>query len=215
VPAVSPLYVIVDVDVCLASGCDPLALADAAAAAGVSHLQIRAKKLGGAALLDLVERVAATASARGTSVIVNDRVDVAKTAGVGVHLGQTDLPVVDARVLLGPAAVIGVSTHTLAQIDDALAGPATYIAYGPVFATVTKANLDPVVGLDGVAEAARRAHKAGRPLVAIGGITLATASGVIRAGADAVAVISDLVRGGEPPATRIGRFLRAVEVEPV
>jgi len=211
----SPLYAIVDVDVCLAAGRTPEAVAAAFLRAGVSHLQIRAKELGGAAFLDLVTRIAPAAAAAGAVLLVNDRVDVARTAGLGVHLGQQDLPAAEARRLLGPAAIIGRSTHTPAELEAALNEPVNYVAYGPVFATATKANPDPVVGIDGVRAAAARAGRAGRPLVAIGGITLATAPSVTAAGAAAVAVISDLVRGDEEPEARARRFLSALRTKPV
>ena len=211
----SPLYVIVDVDVCLAAGRRPEAVAAGCLEAGVSHLQIRAKHLGAGAFLDLVLQVTPAAAAAGAVLIVNDRVDVARAARAGVHLGQTDLPVTEARRLLGDTAVVGRSTHTPAELDAALAEAVTYVAYGPVFATTTKHNPDPVVGLEGVGFAAARAALAGRPLVAIGGITLATARAVTAAGATAVAVISDLVRRDEEPAARCRRFLSALRADPV
>lgn len=211
----SPLYAIVDVEVCLKAGLDPRTVGEAYLAAGVPLVQVRAKRLGSAAFLAVVEGLMPAAGRTRATLIVNDRVDVAKTAGLGVHLGQTDVPVAEARALLGPDAVIGHSTHTRAELMAALAAPSTYVAYGPVFATSTKANPDPVVGLSGVAGAAAAARAAGRPLVAIGGITLETAPAVIGAGADAVAVIADLLAGPEDPAGRARRFLRRLGAEPV
>lgn len=211
----APLYAIADADLCTAAGIDPADAARAFAEAGVSHVQLRAKRLAGGDLLSLADRVSAALRTSGATLIVNDRVDVAAAVGAGVHLGQHDLPVAAARRLLGPAAVIGRSTHTPGELAAALAEPISYVAYGPVFATATKANPDPVVGLGGVAAAARVARVAGRPLVAIGGITLATAAAVTAAGADAVAVISDLVRGPEPPRARAARFLSALRGESV
>lgn len=213
----SPLYAIVDVDVCLAAEQAPEAVAAAFLRAGVSHLQIRAKHLGSGAFLELVRAVAPHAAAAGAVLLVNDRVDVARSAGagIGVHLGQGDLPVAEARRLLGPEAVVGRSTHTAAELAAALSEPVTYVAYGPVFPTRTKANPDPVVGLEGVGAAAAMARAAGRPLVAIGGISLATARSVTEAGASAVAVISDLVVPGEDPEARARRFLSALSTKPV
>lgn len=211
----SPLYAIVDVDVCLAAGLTPEAVAAAFLRGGARFLQIRAKHLGAGAFLDLVRLVAPMAAAAGATLVVNDRVDVARAAGQGVHLGQTDLPVADARRLLGPDAVIGRSTHTPAELEAALVEPVTYVAFGPVFATATKADPDPVVGLVGIHAAAARARRAGKPLVAIGGITLETARAVTTAGATAVAVISDLVRGPEDPEARCRRFLSVLEGDPV
>lgn len=145
-------------------------------------------------------------------MIVNDRVDVAKLSRAdGVHLGQDDVPVAAAREILGPDAIIGYSTHTIAQIEAALGEPATYLAVGPVFGTRSKATGYEPVGLTLVREAARRAR--GLPVVAIGGITLETAPQVLEAGATSVAVISDLLGGGDP-ATRVRRFLEALGAGP-
>ena len=163
--------------VCARAGRAPLDVAAAFIAAGVRLLQVRGKALAGGELLALVDAVAERARPAGAAVVVNDRVDVAAAAAVGVHVGQSDLPAEVARRLLGPAALVGCSTHSLAELEPALAAPVSYVAYGPVFATATKANPDPVVGLDGLRAAARRAAAAGVPLVAIGGITLATRRG--------------------------------------
>lgn len=205
------LYAIVDADACARAGRTPVDVAGAFVQGGVRLLQVRAKAAGGGELLALVDAVAALAEPAGAAVIVNDRVDVAGAASVGVHVGQDDLPPAVARRLLGPTALIGCSTHTLSQLDAALAAPVSYVAYGPVFATASKAAPDPVVGVDGVRAAARAAAAAGVPLVAIGGITLATAPAVIDAGAAAVAVIGDLVAADEPPEARARRFLVALD----
>jgi thiamine-phosphate pyrophosphorylase len=204
------LYAIVDADACAAAGRLPREVAAAFLEAGVRLLQIRAKHATGRDLLLLTETVMAQARAHGATVVVNDRADVAATASAGLHVGQDDLPPAVARRLLGPAALVGCSTHTPAQLTSALTAPIDYVAYGPVFATATKANPDPVVGLEGLRGAARQAAAAGVPLVAIGGITLATAPAVIAAGADAVAVIGDLLAGDEPPQARARRFLVAL-----
>lgn len=211
----SPLYAIVDVDACAAAGREPVEVATALLGAGVSHLQIRAKRLGASVYLALLARVVPAAVSAGASLLVNDRVDVARTAGLGVHLGQDDLPVAEARRLLGAAAIVGLSTHTPAQLQTALAEPVTYVAYGPVFPTATKADADPAVGLDGIRVAADLAAARGRPLVAIGGITLANARAVTDAGANAVAVISDLLRHDDDPGARARRFLSVLRADPV
>ena len=207
----SPLYAIVDVDVCARAGRDAAEIARHYLAGGARLLQVRAKHLSGGALLRLVDDVAAQARAVGATVIVNDRVDVAAAAGLGVHLGQDDLAVSDARAVLGAHAMVGLSTHTPAQLAAALGQPVSYVAFGPVFATATKANPDPVVGLSGVAAAAAAATAAGVPLVAIGGITLATAVSVRAAGAASVAVIADLLAGPESAAARVARFIQVFE----
>ena len=207
----SPLYAIIDVEVCERAGRDAAEVARDYLTGGARLLQVRAKHLPGGAFLRLVDDVAAQARAVGATVIVNDRVDVAAAAGLGVHLGQDDLPVSDARAVLGPHAMVGLSTHTPAQLAAALRQPVSYVAFGPVFATTTKATSDPVVGLSGVAAAAVAATAAGVPLVAIGGITLATAVSVRAAGAASVAVIADLLAGPEAAAARVGRFIQVFE----
>jgi thiamine-phosphate pyrophosphorylase len=138
---------------------------------------------------------------------VNDRVDVAVLAGAaGVHLGQEDLPVLAARELLGDAKIIGLSTHNGEQVEAAQALSADYIAVGPIFATSTKADTEPVVGLEGLRSLRGRTTK---PLMAIGGVTVANAAAVIEAGADSVAVISAWLTAEDIPA-RLEEFRRAL-----
>lgn len=160
--------------------------------------------------LDLAGPMAIACRQAGAIFVVNDRADVARLAGAdGVHVGQDDLTPAEVRAMLPDAPWIGVSTHRDEELRAGLASAATYVATGPVFATGTKVNPDPVIGLEGVRHAAALARPAGRPLVAIGGIGLATAPGVIAAGADSVAVISDLFDGGDV-AGRARAFLRAL-----
>ena len=140
--------------------------------------------------------------AAGALLIVNDRADIAKMSGAdGVHVGQEDLGVDDVRAMLGPNAIVGVSTHDAAQIDAAATTSATYIAVGPIYGTATKDTGYSARGLDLVGYAAER-----RAVVAIGGITLDRAPEVIAAGATSVAVISDLLRAD--PAEMARRFRR-------
>ena len=137
-------------------------------------------------------------------LIVNDRADVAALSGAsGVHVGQEDLPVEDARLCCPPPLWVGVSTHNLEQLREAAQTSADYIAVGPVFHTGTKANPDPVVGVEFIRAARRLTRK---PLVAIGGITLESAAEVFRAGADSLAVISDLIATPDP-AQRAAEYL--------
>jgi thiamine-phosphate pyrophosphorylase len=146
----------------------------------------------------------AAGRAAGASVIVNDRADVAVMSGAaGVHVGQEDLSVEEARRVVGPG-IVGLSTHTARQVDEALATSATYVAVGPIFATSTKATGYDPQGLDLVRLAAGR----GKPVVAIGGITLATAAIVLAAGASSAAVISDLTVGD--PEARVREYLRTL-----
>jgi thiamine-phosphate pyrophosphorylase len=143
----------------------------------------------------------------GAQIIVNDRADVARLAGAaGVHVGQDDLAPEGVRRLIGPGRIIGVSTHSTTQLDLAVQLPIDYIAVGPIFGTASKETGYDAVGLTLVEEAAARARPRGLPVVAIGGITLERAPGVIRAGADSVAIISDLLCTGDPRA-RVRQYL--------
>jgi len=157
---------------------------------GASFIQLRDKEASGRELLDQAIACLKLTREAGATLIINDRVDVALTAGAdGVHLGQDDLSVDEAREILGEDKIIGVSTHSMDQFRAALETSANYIALGPVFPTLTKENTAPVVGLEMVREARKLTD---RPLVAIGGINLGRAPEIIEAGADCVAVISAL-----------------------
>jgi len=156
--------------------------------AGVTLLQYRDKCSGPQEVLRATSEIAVVFAGMDAMLILNDRADLAALLGWGVNVGQGDLSPADARRLVGDR-VVGVSTHTEDQVRAADASSADYIAIGPVFATSTKADADPVVGLDGVRRARTLTTK---PLVAIGGITLENARSVIDAGADSVAVISGL-----------------------
>jgi thiamine-phosphate pyrophosphorylase len=148
----------------------------------------------------------------GAQLIVNDRADVARLAGAaGVHLGQADLSPDAARRVVGPDRMVGLSTHTIAQLDAAVREPVDYVAIGPVFGTASKATGYDAIGLAMVEQAAARAHARGLHVVAIGGITLERAADVVRAGADAVAVISDLLRTGDPRA-RVREYLERLSL---
>jgi thiamine-phosphate pyrophosphorylase len=138
-------------------------------------------------------------------LIMNDRADLCLAAGFdGLHLGQDDLSPDAARLVIGAEAVLGFSTHNPEQVSEADALPLDYIAVGPVFATSTKANPDPVIGLEGVKTARALTNK---PLVAIGGITRANCRSVIDAGADSVAVIADLLTDPRRAAEEFLRML--------
>jgi thiamine-phosphate pyrophosphorylase len=198
------LNAIVDVDAAQRAGWTPLDLAAAYLNGGARFLQIRAKSLAGAAFLDLASRIREIAHAAGAILVVNDRADIARLSGAdGVHVGQDDLTAAAARAIVGPGAVIGLSTHTGPQLDAAALQPVTYVAVGPVFGTSTKATGYEAVGLDLVRYAAKRlASSSGEAglLVAIGGITLDRAVDVIDAGATSLAVITDLIARGDPEA---------------
>lgn len=189
------LHAIVDVDAAVAAGWSPVEYARALLTGGATFLQIRAKQSPSGDLLQLCETVVADGRARGATVIVNDRVDLARLSEAdGVHVGQDDLSVDDARRLLGEEAVIGLSTHTVEQVTAACATSATYIAVGPVFGTSTKDTGYAAVGLE-LIRTARQVTE--RPIVAIGGITLGNAREATDAGATMVAVIGDLLSAGD------------------
>ena len=191
-----------------AAGWDVAPLAGAFLDGGARIIQLRAKRLPSGMFLAHADHLVRAAEPYGASIIVNDRVDLALLAGAaGAHVGQEDLPPAAARRLLGPEATIGYSTHTAAQIEAAAEEPVSYIAIGPVFGTRTKTTGYDAVGLALVAEAALRSR--GRPVVAIGGITLDRAPEAIAAGASSVAVITDLLAGGDPRA-RVAAYLRAL-----
>jgi thiamine-phosphate pyrophosphorylase len=155
-------------------------------------VQLREKHLSPKDFYVEAEAALRTAREGGVRLIINDRVDIALALSAdGVHLGQDDLPPLAARRLLGQQSIIGFSTHTLEQARAAAQMPVDYIAVGPIFATLSKENPDPAVGLD---ELARVREAIGPiPLVAIGGITPENAQEVIAAGADSVAVIGALI----------------------
>ena len=191
------LQAIVDVDVAAAAGWMAVDLARAYLDGGARFLQLRAKTLPSSRFIEICDAVVALTHEVGALVIVNDRVDLAKLSGAsGVHVGQDDLPVAETRALLGDEAIIGFSTHAVAQVQAALPQPCSYIAVGPVFGTRTKDTGYQAVGLRLVTEAARLCGE--RPVVAIGGVTLDNAPSAIEAGASCVAVIGDLLSGGRP-----------------
>jgi thiamine-phosphate pyrophosphorylase len=201
VSMVSRLYPILDVD-CLQANCKDGALlktlcefASELVAAGVTILQYRAKNLSLREMLSHARELRRIVP-RSVKLVMNDRADLCLAAGFdGVHVGQDDLSPRSVREIIGPNRLLGVSTHNLAQFATAMDSPADYLAIGPVFPTASKLNPDPVVGLDMLREARSLLAAQGdpRPLVAIGGITQANAAQVFAAGADSVAVISDLV----------------------
>jgi thiamine-phosphate pyrophosphorylase len=173
---------------------------------GANILQLREKRSPARQFYQEGEAALAVARRHGVHLIINDRVDIAFALGAdGVHLGQDDFPPEEARRLMGAGAIIGVSTHSVEQATRASRLPIDYVALGPVFATASKENPDPVLGLDGL-RAARRALGS-LPLVAIGGIDLDNAPDCIAAGADAVAVISHLLKQPAEIAARMRELI--------
>jgi thiamine-phosphate pyrophosphorylase len=176
--------------------------------AGVRLFQLRMKTPETRRLYETAAVVCPLVQKGGGTFIVNDRVDVAAAVGAdGVHLGQEDLPLADARKILGPDRLIGISTHTLAQALEAEAGGADYIGFGPVFPTTTKKSPDPVVGVAGLREVRARVKI---PIVAIGGITPKNAAEVRAAGAECCAVVSAVLSAPDP-GKAIAELVRAIK----
>jgi thiamine-phosphate pyrophosphorylase len=181
-----------------------LSLAQTLATAGVQLIQLRAKRLPPRQFAEISSALVADFANSTVRIIVNDRPDIAAiVASAGVHVGQEDLPVEAARKLCPAPQWVGISTHNLEQLRAANLTSADYIAVGPIFPTATKENPDAVVGLEFLRAARQLTRK---PLVAIGGITVQSAGEVFRAGADSVAVISDL-RNAPDPAQRAREYL--------
>ena len=198
---------IIDADAAARAGWGVLDFARACLDGGATFLQLRAKDAAGGWLLETAEAIVTMGAPHGAQVVVNDRAEIARLAGAaGVHVGQEDLSPEAARLLVGPQRIVGLSTHTIAQLDAAVHAPVDYVAIGPVFGTASKATGYDAVGIGMVEQAAARAHRHGLRVVAIGGITLDRAVEVIRAGADSVAVISDLLSTGDPRA-RVCEYL--------
>jgi len=181
------------VDTLQDAGLSYIELARAILAAGAPLLQLRVKGESSGRFVETARRVQALADQYGARLIVNDRPDIAQLIdAAGVHLGQGDIPVAAARRMLGPNKIIGLSTHNVAQAEAAvLEGIADYIGFGPIFPTSSKDRPDPVQGSDSLRQIRARVAL---PIVAIGGITAATMDAVLVAGADAVAMIGEIVR---------------------
>jgi thiamine-phosphate pyrophosphorylase len=200
------LYPIVDKATLDARGISVSSFAGEMARAGVGVLQYRDKVGSPQEILRAAEEISAVFAGVDATLILNDRADLAVLAGwSGVHVGHEDMNPCDVRKVMGEQGrVIGVSTHSDEQMIAADAGCADYVAVGPVFATSSKSNAEPVVGLEGVRRARALTKK---PLVAIGGITRENARSVIDAGADSVAVIGGLLVKGEQPGKVAKDFL--------
>ena len=203
------LYAILDVGLLPDSGA-LYTVAEQLISSGVSLIQYRSKSGEARVMLEQARELHRLTRARAPAphvrLIMNDRADLCLAADFdGVHVGQDDLMPESVRKIIGPNRLLGVSTHNPEQLQEADLTSADYLAIGPVFSTSSKANPDPVVGLEGVRRARQLTRK---PLVAIGGITRANAASVIEAGADSVAVISDLLRDPRKSAEEFFRILR-------
>ncbi len=186
-------------------------LARAVAEGGATLIQLRAKQADTRAMIESARAIKAALAALHVPLIINDRVDVALAAGAdGVHVGQDDMDPRDARRLLGPGAIIGLSVKTPAQAREAPVEHLSYIAAGGVFATTSKDNPDAPIGLDGLKSIVKIIHARapGFPVVAIAGIDESNAADVVAAGADGIAVISALSLAPDP--AQAARKLRGI-----
>jgi thiamine-phosphate pyrophosphorylase len=183
------VYPILDTGTLERLGLDPVEAAEAILEGGARILQFRHKSFWSRGAFVAARLIARFCQDSGAVFIVNDRADYAHLLGAGLHLGQEDLLPADARSVIGPAAVVGFSTHNSTQMEDARVQPVDYVAFGPVFPTATKERPDLTTGV----EALRHIRTlTGLPLVAIGGITRGNAAECFAAGADSVAIIADL-----------------------
>jgi thiamine-phosphate pyrophosphorylase len=198
-------YPILDTATALRRGVDPVDAARAIFGAGAGILQFRHKTFYSRQAHAWLTEIARLCAQKGATLVVNDRADLAMLFGAALHLGQEDLPPSAARRVTGPSLAIGFSTHTEAQLRAGEAEPVDYLALGPIFGTASKENPDPVVGL---AELKRLRPLTTKPLVAIGGVARTNARQVIEAGADSVAVISDLFPESGTIEERVGEWLR-------
>ncbi len=187
------VYPILDTATLDRHGLEPLGFCEALLEGGARFFQFRHKGFFDRETVALLERIAGLAQQGRATLIVNDRPDVAAALGCGAHLGQTDLPPVQARKILPLPGIMGYSTHNATQLALAAGEPVDYVALGPIFGTGSKENPDPVVGVENL-----RSWRllATQPVVAIGGITLERAPELWGAGADSVAVISGLIPEG-------------------
>jgi thiamine-phosphate pyrophosphorylase len=184
-----PVYPILDTATLDRIGFDLRMAAEAMIEGGARILQLRHKSFWSRGMLEKAEQLGSFCKNAGVTFVINDRADYAAILGAALHLGQEDLTPTDARRVVGPETIIGYSTHNADQMREADREPADYLAFGPMFRTVSKDRPDPMVGIDGLRAIRPLTRK---PLVAIGGITRDNAFTCWNAGADSVAVIADL-----------------------
>jgi len=199
------LYAIVDTTTLARHNLAPITFTEALLNAGVRLLQYRHKGAFTKSIFAEAQAVAALCHQANAQIIIDDRADIARVLHAGLHLGQDDLAPVDARIVIGNTAPLGFSTHNANQLTAANNEPADYLAIGPVFATGSKQNPDPVLGLEPLKALRALTNK---PLVAIGGIALANAESVLATGIDSLAVISDLIPQTGNLSTRLREWLR-------
>lgn len=205
---VPPFYPILDTAAAANRGIGAVDAATRILEGGAGILQFRHKGFWSREVFETLEQVAELCQACAVPLVVNDRADLAKLVGAGLHLGQDDLPPAAARRIVGTEALIGFSTHDEAQLRAAAEEPVDYLALGPIFGTASKANPDPTVGLEGLSKLRPLTT---RSLVAIGGITRENARAVLEAGADSVAVIGDLFPEDGDIARRVKEWMNLTE----
>lgn len=199
------LYVVTDRS--LTKGRSLEVVIEAALAGGAKAIQLREKDLSTRDLYQLVERLLPIVRGQGASLLINDRVDLTLVLPIdGVHLSRTSLPPAEARALLGPARLIGVSCHSPEEAIEAERGGADFIAFGPLFPTPSKAPYGPPVGLTRLSEVRRQVRL---PILGIGGITVVNVASVVAAGADGAAIIS-AVMAADDPAHAVSALLQVV-----
>jgi thiamine-phosphate pyrophosphorylase len=203
VPLQSRVYPIADSEILARRGFEPAGFVAALLDGGARLLQFRHKCVYTKNSYEQLEEIAALCRAAGAQLIVNDRADFAAICDAGLHVGQDDMPPVLARRVMGER-MLGLSTHTEAQMRAAAEEPVNYVALGPIFRTVSKRNPDPEVGVQNLKDWRPLIAK---PLVAIGGITLENARAVLAAGADCVAVIGALL----PESNELGQVKARME----
>ncbi|MCS7023913.1 MAG: thiamine phosphate synthase [Bryobacteraceae bacterium] len=184
------LYAIADTAALHQRGFDVALSVKAFVEGGAQVIQLRHKGHFSRSIYEQAKQAASFCRQSGVQFLIDDRADVALLLECGLHVGQTDLPAHIARLLLQPPAILGLSTHNEQQVIEGDALPVDYLALGPIFATTSKDNPDPVLGVDRLRQLRRFTTK---PLIAIGGISLDKAPEVLKAGADAVAVIRGLI----------------------
>lgn len=203
------IYLVTDRALC--GDRDLVSLVEAAVDGGATCVQLREKTAETRAFVEVCRALVARLRPRGVPVLVNDRLDVALAAEAdGLHVGQSDLSVEDARRLLPPGALLGLSVETLAQAEAARDLPVDYLGVSPLFATPTKTNTAPPFGLAGLAQVRARSR---HPLVAIGGLNAQNAAAARAAGADGIAVVSAILAAADPRAAA-AQLAAAFNTEP-
>ncbi len=201
------VYLVTDRELCLGRPLEEVVLR--AVAGGATMVQLREKQADSRDFLELTRLLVRELHGRGVPLIVNDRADIALAGGAaGLHVGQSDLPPRDARAIMGADAIIGLSVENMTQLEEAQTLDVDYLGVSPIWATPTKTDTARPWGLDGLSQARRHSRL---PLVAIGGIHAGNAAQVVAAGADGLAVVSEICSAPDPE--KAAHFLRGLFAE--